>query len=168
MRKLVIIVFFIFLVNSTFANNSIFIEKVASCSNKIQDGLTLIKQIPKELVVAQAIIESNLGKSRFAKEGNNYFGMRTWDLSKPHMKPRFKKESTFGLVIYSDMCASVEDYIYNLNVSEKYSSLRRARIIEVKLWNSVDPIVLARHLGSYSEEGPTYIRKIIDQIENLK
>ena len=167
MRSLSILIFFLFLTQSIFASNLIFIEKVSSCSDKIQDGIDLIKKIPKKLIVAQAIMESNWGRSRFAKEGNNYFGMRTWDLTKPHMKPKLKKESTFGLVIYPNMCASVEDYIYNLNVSGKYSELRKARMIEVKLWNSVDPIVLAKYLGSYSEEGPTYVKKIINQIRNL-
>ena len=38
-------------------------------------------------MLAQAIIESNWGKSRFAIEGNNYFGIRTWDDNVPQLKP---------------------------------------------------------------------------------
>ena len=36
-------------------------------------------QIFNELIIAQAVIETGWGKSRFANEGNNLFGIRTWD-----------------------------------------------------------------------------------------
>ena len=75
MRTLSILIFFLFLTHSVFASNLIFIEKVGSCSDKIQDGIDLIKKIPKKLIVAQAIIESNWGRSRFAEDFNNYFGI---------------------------------------------------------------------------------------------
>ena len=117
--------------------------------------------------MAQAILESNWGKSRFAKEGNNFFGMRTWDLNKEHMKPKSNPDSKFGLVVYPNLCASVKDYLENINTSEKYYELRRVRSIELSLWDSVDPVVLARFLGNYSEEGKLYTQKVINQIDSL-
>jgi len=38
------------------------------------DECKIFKDIPPELIVAQAILESNFGKSRLAVEGNNLFG----------------------------------------------------------------------------------------------
>jgi len=34
------------------------------------------QQIPTALIIAQAIVESDYGTSRFAREGNNLFGIR--------------------------------------------------------------------------------------------
>ncbi len=38
--------------------------------------------------VAQAILESDWGRSRFAVEGNNYYGIIETDNTEPHMKNR--------------------------------------------------------------------------------
>ena len=46
------------------------------------------KQIPRELIIAQAAIETGWGKSRFANEANNLFGIRTWEKSSPHLLPQ--------------------------------------------------------------------------------
>tara|TARA_Y100001970_G_C14249899_1_gene871051 strand:+ start:4384 stop:4860 length:477 start_codon:yes stop_codon:yes gene_type:complete len=150
-----------------FAQNSNFINNIVECSESIQSSYSLDDKIPIKLIVAQAIIESNWGKSRFAVEGNNYFGMRTWDLSREHLKPKLNQDSKFGLLVYSDLCSSVEDYIDNLNTSDKYSQLRRVRTIELTLWNKVSALALAKQLENYSEEREVYIDKIINQIENI-
>ena len=150
-----------------FAQNSNFINNIVECSESIQSSYSLDDKIPIKLIVAQAIIESNWGKSRFAVEGNNYFGMRTWDLSREHLKPKLNQDSKFGLLVYSDLCSSVEDYIDNLNTSDKYSQLRRVRTIELTLWNKVSALALAKQLENYSEEREVYIDKVVNQIENI-
>ena len=162
-----IFLIFILITSTASSNNQDFINKIAICSKKIQKEYDLKNKIPTKLVVAQAIIESNWGRSRFALEGNNYFGMRTWDLTKEHLKPRKNKDSKFGLLIYKDTCSSVKDYIENINTSKQYEQLRKVRIIELKLWNNVDPKVLAKHLQNYSEERNLYVRKIIKQIDSI-
>ena len=164
------IIFFLLLISFNLnakTSNEKFIDKVAKCSNSIQANYLIEEKVPLKLVVAQAILESNWGKSRFAKEGNNFFGMRTWDLNKEHMKPKSNPDSKFWLVVYPNLCASVKDYLENINTSEKYYELRRVRSIELSLWDSVDPVVLARFLGNYSEEGKLYTQKVINQIDSL-
>ena len=164
------IIFFLLLISFNLnakTSNEKFIDKVAKCSNSIQANYLIEEKVPLKLVVAQAILESNWGKSRFAKEGNNFFGMRTWDLNKEHMKPKSNTDSKLGLDVYPNLCASVKDYLENINTSEKYYELRRVRSIELSLWDSVDPVVLARFLGNYSEEGKLYTQKVINQIDSL-
>ena len=39
------------------------------------------RKVPK--VSCGSAILNRIGESRFAKEGNNFFGMRTWDLKSP-------------------------------------------------------------------------------------
>ena len=38
-------------------------------------------------IVAQAVLESHWGQSRFAIEGNNILGIHTWNFNEPHLKP---------------------------------------------------------------------------------
>jgi Bax protein len=166
MRLLLLL--FLLIPQFSFAKGQDFIKKISSCAEKIQNEYPLEERVPIKLIVAQAVLESNWGKSRFAIEGNNFFGIRTWDLTRSHLKPLANSESKFGLVVYSDMCSSVKDYLFVLNTSEKYSNLRRIRFIELKLWGSVDPILLAKHLEFYSEEGDIYVAKVVSQIKGIE
>ena len=166
MRLLLLL--FLLVPQLSLAKGQDFIKRISSCAEKIQNEYPLEERVPIKLIVAQAVLESNWGKSRFAIEGNNFFGIRTWDLTRNHLKPLANSESKFGLVLYSDMCSSVKDYLFVLNTSEKYSNLRRIRFIELKLWGRVDPILLAKHLEFYSEEGDAYIAKVVSQIKGIE
>ena len=163
--------FFLILLLSTspiYAQNKSFIKLITDCSNKIQNSYTDNQKIPLELLLAQAIIESNWGKSRFAIEGNNYFGIRTWDDSVPQLKPLKRPDANFGLQVYKNACESVEHYLETLNRSNQYQSLRKIRELELRLWGEVDPEVLAMGLTNYSEEKNEYITKIKEKIRILK
>ena len=45
------------------------------------------KENPRDIIVAMAVLETGYGESRFAKEGNNLFGIRTWN-QKVQLKPK--------------------------------------------------------------------------------
>ena len=62
-----------------------------------------------------ATIESNYGKSRFAKLGYNFFGIRTFNLDKPHIKPKGYKNPNFGLIKFKHFCESVNYTVWTLN-----------------------------------------------------
>ena len=79
-------------------NNEDFVIKIFSCVKTLYTDFPnkypLEKQIPFDLIVAMAAYESAWGTSRFARQGNNLFGIRTWDPLIPQMKakilaPRF-------------------------------------------------------------------------------
>ena len=86
--------------------------------------------IPESLVIAQGAIESNWGRSRFATEGNALFGIRTYDLSVPHMKPLNNLHANFGVKIYESDCDSVSDYLILLETSHHYEGLRQTLTYE--------------------------------------
>ena len=52
-----------------------FVYTLSKCIDKIYETTDISKQIPKELIIAQAALETGWGKSRFANEGNNLFGI---------------------------------------------------------------------------------------------
>ena len=69
------------------ANNQTFINSVGECVNYIYNTTTDIYPVNFEVLLAQAALESGWGNSRFALEGKNLFGIRTYDLREPHMLP---------------------------------------------------------------------------------
>jgi len=86
--------------------------------------------IPESLVIAQGVIESNWGRSRFATEGNALFGIRTYNLDIPHMKPLNNLHANFGVKIYESDCDSVSDYLILLETSHHYEGLRQTLTYE--------------------------------------
>ena len=166
--KLILVFLFLLTLESYSDIKSNFISKIKKCSIDIQKDSNIDIFIPNNLIIAQAIIESDWGRSRFAKKGNNFFGMRTWDPKRNQLKPLKNPNAKFGLIVYGSICESVDDYIKNLNSSPKYQKLRNIRKLEIQLWDKVDAKVLARGLGNYSEERSKYIKKIINQIKYLE
>ena len=72
-------------------------------------------------------IESAWGTSRFATEGNNLFGIRTWDPDAPQLKPLEVPNARFGVKVYKTKCSSVQDMIDTINNHSAYKDFRRER-----------------------------------------
>ena len=53
-----------------------FTQEITDCALNYNSSIYPYHRIPITLVQAQAIKESNWGRSRFATEGNNFFGMK--------------------------------------------------------------------------------------------
>ena len=103
-------------------------------------------RVPKELIIAQAAIETGWGKSRFANEGNNLFGIRTWDIDEPHLLPiPWTKWPGWGVKVYETRCDSVRDYLRILNEVFAFSEFRAARDSGID-----DGLILADYLSLYA------------------
>jgi hypothetical protein len=63
----------------TVGSDDEFIKSMQRCIAYLNLELHKGERIPDDLIIAQAIIESNAGLSRFAREGNNLFGIRVWN-----------------------------------------------------------------------------------------
>ncbi len=114
-----------------------FIEAVGRCVDYINLTTDRRNRVPKSIIIAMAGVESAWGTSRFANEGNNLFGVRTWDLTQPHMKPMAIPDAKFGLKKYKTKCLSIKDTINILNNHPAYEKFReeRAKQIENGKWN---------------------------------
>ena len=71
----------------TYNNDIQFVRAMHKCINYINFTTPKHLRVPYEMVIGQAALESGWGSSRFAIEGNNLFGIRTYDLKEPHMLP---------------------------------------------------------------------------------
>jgi len=143
-------------------NNQEFITSLKKCISYLNSDIPKNKHINTELIVAQAIVESNYGMSRFAIEGNNLFGIRVW--SKEGMLPYKQPDSIEWRVrVFKNKCDSVKYYIEILNTKQVYTEFRKARDMSFNR----DPIKMAKALDSFSTN-KEYEKHVIEVINKLR
>ena len=122
-----------------------------------EEMLRKIDIVPSSLALAQAANESAWGKSRFAQEANNLFGIWTYDQDKG-LKPNKREQGKTHLVrIFDDFSESVRYYMYTLNSHPAYKELREIRQQLRASDQIIDGHRLAAGLEKYSAKGQAYI-----------
>ena len=122
-----------------------------------------IDTIPVSLVLAQASIESNWGKSRFAREANNLFGEWTW--GKRGIVPKNRAPGkTHKIRIFDSLEGSVASYMRNLNRHWAYSEFREARYLARKSGKPFNGFIAAGYLTRYSELREKYTQMVKETI----
>jgi Bax protein len=127
------------------------------------DWDTLLRRVdvvPPSLALAQAANESGWGLSRFAQEGNNYFGH--WCYVEgcglvPDARPAGAQHE---VAAFDSPAHSVERYIRNLNSHEAYRDLRLKRSELRENDELITGLELAEGLTQYSQRGRAYIREL--------
>jgi len=147
-------------------NSKEFIESLNDCIGWQERNTTIWQNVPREIIIAQAVIESAYGTSRFAKQGNNLFGVMTFNLDKPHLKPKGNKNSKFGAKIYQNKCESVKDYIIVLNTGTAFQEFRELRFQMLKN-DDLDVLALVETLTRYATN-PNYIKLLKKTIKSLR
>jgi len=130
----------------------------------LEQLLDRVDVIPAGLAVAQAANESAWGQSRFAREGNNLFGVWTWDEDKGIRPERRAAGRTHLVRVYDSRAESVRDYMLNLNSHPAYRPLRALRAQLRERERPLSALRLAEGLEAYSELGDEYIRRIQSMI----
>ena len=115
-----------------FNNANSFVNATGKCVEYLNFTTDRHSRVPTSIIIAMAGIESAWGTSRFSVEGNNLFGIRTWDLKEPHMKPKEVKDAKFGLKKYATKCDSIKDMIGILNTHPAYTEFRVERQKQIK------------------------------------
>ena len=147
-------------------NSKEFIESLNDCIGWQERNTTKWQNIPREIIIAQAVLESAYGTSRFATEGNNLFGVMTFNLDELHLKPLGSKNSKFGAKIYQNKCESVKDYIIVLNTGTAFTDFRELRFQMLKN-NDLDVLILVETLTRYATN-PNYIKLLKKTIKSLR
>ena len=145
-------------------NNEEFIISLKKCITYLNFEIPSNKHINTELIVAQAIVESSYGTSRFAIEGNNLFGIRVW--SKDGMLPYKQPDHIEWRVrVFKNKCESVKYYIEILNTKQVYAEFRKARDMSFNR----DPIRMAKALDSFStnKEYEKHVIEVINKLRNV-
>ena len=126
--------------------------------------LTKINEIPISMILAQAIIESGWGSSRFAQQGNALFGEWTWK-NNDGIKPQKNLDANHSVKNFESLSDSVNSYILNLNTHPAYKELRKYREKQFKIGKPVTGYNMANFLEKYAEIGFQYVIKVKDMIE---
>jgi len=126
--------------------------------------LNKVDILPPSLALAQAAEESGWGTSRFAKEGNAFFGQ--WDFSGNGMKPKQQRNELgdYGVARFDSPLASVEGYMLNINTNNAYNKLRTVRAQLHAEDKKITGLALVGTLDKYSERGQDYIDGLREMI----
>lgn len=117
--------------------------------------LERVDLIPEKMIIAQGILESGWGRSKSARECNNYFGLTCRDCggyvvtSSPNATYYLKKYETLG--------DCIQDYAKILNTTIYYLAFRKIRANMRKNGEELNSQKLSGGLLRYSELGYRYI-----------
>jgi len=123
-----------------------FVKSLTTCINYINFTLHPTERVPSSIIIAMAGVESAWGTSRFAVDGNNLFGIRTWDKKVKQLKPLDLPNAEFGVKIFKTKCESVREMVRLLNEHHAYDGFREERDNQIedgkwhyrKLLNTLD------------------------------
>lgn len=116
--------------------------------------------VPVPLALAQSANESSWGTSRFAQEGNNFFGQWCFIEGCGIVPAKRRKGATHEVATFDSVDESVARYILNLNTLKAYQPLRTIRGQQREQGKTLTGLELAEGLANYSERGKNYVEDI--------
>ena len=140
-----------------------FVSGITECTVNFNAVLPPMHRVVVVISAAQAIIESNWGESRFAREANNFYGIIQTDPTEPHIKSL--KNPKVILKMYDTKCLSVADYISLLNRSSFFEPYREVRYKQV-VTNHVQLMDIINTLEPYAAD-PLYTKKLTSMTMQL-
>jgi len=109
-----------------------FIDSVNKCVDHLERNIPYDQRINRQLIVTKAALESNYGRSRFAIEGNNLFGIRQfYNLETGMLPDRVKVNVNWRVAKFNSKCDSVKYYINLLNTNHHYEEFRKERKFQI-------------------------------------
>ncbi|WP_028670592.1 glucosaminidase domain-containing protein [Saccharospirillum impatiens] len=119
-----------------------------------------VDAVPASIALAQSANESAWGTSRFALQGNNYFGQ--WCFVRGcGLVPEARNEgASHEVAAFDSARESVRRYMNNINTHNAYADLRARRASLRNEGNDVNGLALAPTLLRYSERGQEYVNEL--------
>ena len=139
-----------------------FVLGIAECTAEINAYLPPQTRVIVIISVAQAALESDWGRSRFATEANNFYGIIQTDKNEPHVKSR---KSEVLVKKYGRRCESTSDYIRILSNVSHFQEYRELRFKQVMV-NEVNIEALIKTLAPFAVD-PFYTYKVRDTVNYL-
>ena len=129
-------------------------------NNDLTELKKRIDIVPISLAIAQAAIESGWGTSRFALEGNAYFGQKVIGVKVNGIRPTDSKNPLIKVRTFKNLDDSVKAYLNNLNTHFAYKNFRKSRNELRSFGKTLEGRVLVNQLKQYSELGNEYIYNV--------
>lgn len=124
-----------------------------------EDTLELVKRLhtnPPSIVLAQTVIETGWGRSRFCTIANNFFGIWSFNTNEPRVASTYMRGDSLQVYVrkYDNLYSSIKDYYISIAKNRAYKELRTARL------TTSDPYKLITHLHRYSEKSTEYVNML--------
>ena len=148
-----------------YVDKQTFVESTRKCVQYLNYTTDRLSRVPTSIIIAMAGVESGWGTSRFAKEGNALFGVRTWDLKNvEHMKAKGNMDAPWGVKKYLTKCKSVKDMIAILNRHPAYKEFReeREKQIDTGKWDYRALLVRMSAWSTNPEYADIILQAIVD------
>jgi len=127
---------------------------------EIEALLEKIDIIPPSLVLSQAALESNWGRSRFAKFYHNYFGLWCFERGCGVIPKKRDKGDTHEVAKFSSPEKAIDFYFLSINRNKSYEVLRKIRQDKRSKGQSITGLSLSEGLTNYAEIGYEYVERI--------
>jgi len=126
--------------------------------------LERVDAVALEVVLAQSANESAWGQSRFATQGNNFFGQWCYKKGCGIVPKRRDKGTRHEVAKFSSVNRSVRSYIKNINTGRVYAPLRQIRKKNRASGKKPDATAQAGGLVKYSQRREAYVKEIRSMI----
>ena len=141
----------------SYSNKKEFVQGITDCTLLANTFIPPTQRIIILLSAAQAVLESDWGQSRFAREGNNFYGIIETDPTSKHLKALGNPD--IMIRVYDKKCESVADYIRVLNTHSNFTRYQDL-LVEQYISGEIDPLAIVKTLDSYAVD-PKYVEKLI-------
>ena len=122
--------------------------------------LERVDAIALELSLAQSADESAWGQSRFARQGNNFFGQWCYTKGCGIVPAQRTRGSNYEVASFDSVNHSVRSYIKNINTGRVYAKLRNIRRDNRAAGKQPDALAQATGLIKYSQRREKYVKEI--------
>lgn len=149
-------------------NNKVFVARTAkqysvSWGHEKENWDKLLERVDTialELSLAQSADETAWGQSRFAKQGNNFFGQWCYKKGCGIIPAERSRGSTHEVAKFNSVNDSVRSYIKTINTGRAYALLRQIRRENRAAGKQPDAKAQAGGLTRYSQRGKKYVKEI--------
>jgi len=126
--------------------------------------LERVDAVALEVALAQSANESAWGQSRFAKQGNNFFGQWCYRKGCGIVPKKRDKGSHHEVAKFKTVNDSVRSYIKNINTGRVYAPLRKVRREDREKGKQANAYDQAGGLIKYSQRREAYVKEIRSMI----
>ena len=148
-----------------YTNQEQYVDSLHQCIDKIESTITRNNHIPRNMIVAQSVLETCWGESDLAKDSNNLFGIKAFSNKVPHRHAKENEDVMYR--VFLNKCDSVKEYYRLLNTHEAYYKFRKYRNHALMNDKPINPKVAIQTMDRYSET-PDYADRVIEIIRDLE
>jgi len=150
----------------SYKTNLQFVSELKKCVDFLNFQTPPNLRVPIDMLVAQAVLESGWGTSRFADEANNLFGIRTWDKDKGVLPIGMSEKTPWRVRSFETKCDSVQEYMNLLNYHSAYVDFRELRTKMFKNNEQLDARKLIKTLHAFSTTAD-YDKRVINMMNQV-